>query len=168
MKKSKTRMCPECGKGVITSLINACPSCKVPIVWVESKEAYEKLTTNEAKFAELRKPIATAQITMAGTEHAKTYCALDHSGDPRVVPDLTAVNTLMLKHEENYFPFHVCDVCQESLNDPNSEWFLFICFGCGSTKWVHKNFIRRNYKEQIVGMNDCPNCGEDQFKAWDA
>jgi len=129
--------------------------------------------TNEEKFIEPRKAIHPAQLTMAGHDLQKTSptCELDHGGDPRTHPDLTAINTLMIKlHDgsDDYVALHVCPVCQESLNDPDSDWFLFICFTCKRTKWVHRAYLHgREYKDQIIGMNECPHCSEDQFKDWD-
>lgn len=119
-----------------------------------------KKKTKAESFELLRGDLNDAQITMATHDQKTATCVLDHFGDPRKTPDLRATNTLMLKVENGYIPLHVCGVCEHSLNEENSEWYLFICFNCVATKWVHQNYIHRTYTEQIVGMNECPNCAE--------
>ena len=64
----------------------------------------------------------------------------------------------MIEFDEGMIPVYVCEICAGSLAEENSDWYLFICFTCMATKWIYKDFLHREYTEQIVGMNNCPNC----------
>jgi hypothetical protein len=114
--------------------------------------------TREREFEKLREEIDPAQIVMAKVDQDHSKCSLDHRGDPRRYPDLTAVNTLMLPHNGNYFALQVCHVCEWSLNQKDWDWYLFVCFGCSTTRWMPVSEVSTHYKEQIIGMTECPIC----------
>jgi len=112
----------------------------------------------EDKFKELREELDPALVEIVKRDVKLSTCELDHSGDPRGSGPYPAVNTLMIKHDHGLFSLHVCEVCSISLAEENSDWYLFICFGCLQTKWTYKDYLHRDYKEQIIGMNECPDC----------
>jgi len=85
-------------------------------------------------------------------------CELDHGGDPRGPGPYPAGGTVMIKRGDGYVAIHVCDLCANSLAEQLSDWYLFICFTCMSTKWVYKTDVHHDYTEQIIGMDECPNC----------
>jgi hypothetical protein len=114
--------------------------------------------SKEDKFDGMRKELDPAQIDLLGAEQEASTCELDHSGDPRGEGPYPANNTLMVRFDGGMIPIHVCGVCGASLAEENSNWYLFICFGCMATKWLHKSDLHRDYTEQIVGMNECPDC----------
>lgn len=103
--------------------------------------------------------ISDAQMDMAAAAIMSGHCDMDHTNDP-AGPNPRATNTLMipLKQGGGMLSLHVCAECEESLREDPFEWHLFVCFKCGSAKWMHKDYVRRPYNEQIIGMNECPNC----------
>lgn len=92
-------------------------------------------------------------------EQDTVYCMLDHSGDPRGTGPYEACATMILqKDERQAVPIHVCDVCAVSLLDVKSDWYIFICFGCLRTKWLHENDLKQSCDKQIQVTNKCFDC----------
>jgi len=110
----------------------------------------------------MRKELHPDQIEQMQLEQRLAVCELDHAGDPRGPGPYQAENTIMIKPHDgesgDMMAIHVCNLCAYSLAEKDSDWYLFICFTCLSTKWVYKDDLHREYTEQIVGMNECPNC----------
>lgn len=105
-----------------------------------------------------KQEITGLNIVEIENENGTVHCMLDHSGDPRGPGPYPAKATMVLKFNEGNIPFHICDVCSISLLDKHSEWYLFICFGCMETKWLHYTDVKQTLKGQIQGMNTCPDC----------
>jgi len=101
--------------------------------------------------------LTDAQMDMALVAVMTSHCDIDHTNDP-AGPNPRAVNTLMIPRPEGILSLHLCKECYEALEEKPFEWFLYICFNCISTKWMHREFVRHPYKEQIIGVSYCPNC----------
>ncbi len=108
----------------------------------------------------MRADIHPDQITQIQMAQKTATCELDHAGDPRGPGPYPAENTLMIDAGQGLIAVHTCSLCASSLAETNSDWYLFICFNCMATKWVHKTDLHRDYTEQIVGMDECPNCAD--------
>ena len=110
----------------------------------------------------MRNQLHPDQLTQVQEDLKNSICELDHAGDPRGPGPYQAENTLMIKShdgvKDGLIAVHVCGLCANSLAEENSDWYLFICFTCMATKWVYVTDLHRDYEEQIVGMNECPNC----------
>lgn len=91
-------------------------------------------------------------------DQVKSVCDLDH---PKEVGPRQAIDTLCIETRYGLLSFHVCDICAPYLDEtPKDGWYLFICFKCMATKWVHEDFLKSRPEKTIQKVDSCPCCSD--------
>ncbi len=54
----------------------------------------------------------------------------------------------------------ICEECIRGLY--NRDWVLLYCIACNSSQWVFKPMSRLNYNTNVVWMDACPECSQEE------
>jgi len=55
----------------------------------------------------------------------------------------------------------IVPVCADCLEDmQGSDWALTYCIECCSSQWVYKKFVQNQYRNNILWLRGCTECGE--------
>lgn len=95
-------------------------------------------------------------------------CGLSHGPDPDVNDGKKVVDYIaqgLGVHEgegvsriEDRLVVPICEDCANALYD--GVWVLLYCLSCNRSQWIIKELAKREYKNNIVWMPECQNCGD--------